>query len=186
VLQPISWVAAAIGVCVAAFYYIMNLRETTRNRKMALTTTMMQTFISEEGSKRWAELLNMEWKDYDDYMKKYDWSVNPDNYAKRNITWNTCDILGYQYMSGQLDLGTVWSICNTGIPMTWEKFGPIILESKKRGETTKQIWKYFEYLAYEIRKEMVKMDSDYKMPPIYRSDDYYLEFKRSKHPFAST
>jgi hypothetical protein len=185
-LQSVSYIAGALGVCVAASYYVMNLRETTRNRKVALTTSLMQNFISEEGSRRWAELMQMEWKDYDDYLKKYDWSVNPVNYAKRNTVWNTCDILGYQYMSGQIDLGTVWSICNTAVPMTWVKFGPVIQESKKRGETTKHIWEYFEYLAYVMSKAMVEMDSEFKMPAVFRSEEFYSEFKRSKHPFAST
>jgi hypothetical protein len=183
-LQSVSYIAGALGVCVAAFYYVINLRETTRNRKVALTTSLMQNFISEEGSRRWADLMQMQWKDYDDYVEKYDWSVNLDNYAKRNTVWNTCDILGYQYMSGQLDLGTVWSICNTAVPLTWEKFGPIILEGKKRGAFTKNIWEYFEYLAYEMSKAMVKMDSEYRMPSIFRSGEYYREFKERKRPFA--
>ena len=185
-LQSVSYIAGALGVCVAAFYYVMNLRETTRNRKVALTTSLMQNFISEEGSRRWMELMQMEWKDYDDYQSKYDSKVNLDNYARRNTVWNTCDILGYQYMSGQIDLATVWSICNTAVPLTWEKFGPVILEGKRRGETSKHIWEYFEYLAYVMSKAMVEMDSGHKMPVVFRSEEFYLEFKRSKHPFAST
>jgi hypothetical protein len=182
-LQPLSWVAAAFGVCVASFYYVMNLRETMRNRRMALTATLMQSFISEEGSRRWAELFKMEWKDYDDYVKKYDWMVNPDNYAKRNTVWNICDILGHQYISGQIDLDTVWSICNTAVPLTWAKFGPVILESKERGDTTRHIWEYFEYLAYVMVNGMARMDPEYKIPSVYRSEDYYREFRRRKSPF---
>lgn len=72
VLQSLSYVAAAIGVCAAASYYIFNLRETTRSRRVALTNTLIQSFISEEGSRRWADMMNMEWKDFDDFYKKYD------------------------------------------------------------------------------------------------------------------
>ena len=44
---------------------------------------MMQPFNTEEGVKRFTDLLFMEWKDWDDYHKKYDVRFNPDNYAKR-------------------------------------------------------------------------------------------------------
>ena len=65
VLQSMSYVAAAISVCLAAFYYALNLREANRNRRMALTTSLMQSFISEEGVKRFIDLANMQWTDFD-------------------------------------------------------------------------------------------------------------------------
>jgi hypothetical protein len=37
-LQPISQFAAAIGVCVAAVYYVMNLRISQRNQELSLKT----------------------------------------------------------------------------------------------------------------------------------------------------
>lgn len=40
ILQPISYIAAAIGVCVANVFYILTLRETTRNKKVALTSNL--------------------------------------------------------------------------------------------------------------------------------------------------
>jgi DNA relaxase NicK len=115
-LQSLSYMAGALGVCVAAFYYALNIRETTRTRRVTLTNTLIQSFISEEGSKRYMDLMNMEWKDFDDFYKKYDSSVNPENFAKRNAVYNICDILGYQYLSGQLDLGTIWTVCNDAVP----------------------------------------------------------------------
>jgi hypothetical protein len=109
--------------------------------------------------------------------------VNLDNWAKRNYIWNTCDMLGYQYKSGQLDLGTLWWICNDAVPLAWHKFGPIIQEYKKRGEIYKYVWENFEYLAYVMSKAMAKADPEYKIPLVYRSDEYYLGFKKSNHPF---
>jgi hypothetical protein len=179
-LQHISYIAGAMGVCVAAAYYIMNLRETTRNRRVTLTTTLMQSFISEEGSKRFIDLLNMEWKDYDDFYRKFDSSVNPNNFAMRNTVWNICDILGFQYMSGLLDLGTLWSACNSAVPAAWDKFGPIIEEYKKRGEMYSHTYEYFEYLAYELSKIMADTDPSYKIAPIYKLDEYYREFRRKR------
>jgi hypothetical protein len=185
VLQSVSYTAGAISVALGVIYYVINLREQTRNRRVTLTNALMQSFVSEEGSRRWIEVMQSEWKDFDDFLKKYDSSVNPDYFAKRNAVWNTCDILGYQYMTGLLDLGTLWTICNTAVPFTWGKFGPIIEEYKKRGIYYQHTYEYFEYLAYELSKIMAKTDPAYKIPPIFKSDEYYREFKRRKLPFAS-
>jgi hypothetical protein len=56
-IQSAYYMVAATGVLVAAVFYILNMMETTRNRRMALTNNLMQNFTSEEGSKRWAELM---------------------------------------------------------------------------------------------------------------------------------
>lgn len=112
-------------------------------------------------------------------------SVNPENFAKRNAVYNICDILGYQYLSGQLDLGTIWTVCNEAVPTAWMKFGPTIEEYRKRGEIYKHTYEHFEYLAYELSKIMAKADPAFKMPPLFKSDEYYKAFKRRKFPFAS-
>jgi len=184
-IQTLTTMFGGIGIGVAAIYYIFNLRETMRNRRVTLTNALMQTFLSEEVSKRWIEIMQAEWEDFDDFYKKYDSTVNPDNYAKRDSFWRTFDIWGYQYMSGYLDIGTLWTVCNEAVPFTWMKYGPIIEEYKARGGYTQHVFEYFEYLAYEMSKMMAKTDPTFEMPSIFRSDEYYREFKRRKHPFES-
>jgi hypothetical protein len=179
-LQSVSYIAGALGVCVAAFYYALNLRENTRNRRVALTATLLQNFISEEGSKRWMELMQMEWKDFDDFSKKYDSSINLDNYAKRNTVFNTMDVLGYQYREGMIDSGTLWSICNDAVPLTWAKFKPLFDEWKRRGTSTKNLYENFEYLAYEMAKIIAKTDPGFKGLGVFKSDEYYEAFRKGK------
>ena len=41
-IQAAYYIVAATGVLVAATYYILNLRETNKNRRITLTNTMMQ------------------------------------------------------------------------------------------------------------------------------------------------
>jgi hypothetical protein len=52
-LQGISYVAAAIGVCIAAIYYVPNLRTVQRNMRITLSTNLMQSMLSEESMRRW-------------------------------------------------------------------------------------------------------------------------------------
>jgi hypothetical protein len=67
VLQSLSYTAGAISVVLGVIYYMINLRETMRNRRVTLTNALMQSFVSEEVSKRHAEIMQAEWEDFDDF-----------------------------------------------------------------------------------------------------------------------
>ena len=47
-LQSISAVATALGVCVAAAYYVINLRMSRKALKITMTNNTLQQFASEE------------------------------------------------------------------------------------------------------------------------------------------
>ena len=185
VLQSVSYTAGALSVILGVIYYIINMRETNKNRRVTLTNSLMQSFLSEEVSRRWLDIMQAEWVDFDDFYRKYDSTVDPDFYAKRDSFWRTFDIWGYQYMSGYLDIGTVWAISNEAVAFTWMKYGPIIEEYKARSGYTPHEFEYFEYLAYEMAKMMAKMDPTFEMSSTFKSDEYYREFKRRKRPFES-
>jgi hypothetical protein len=116
ILQSASYVAAAIGVCVAAFYYALNIREQTRNRRVTLTNSLLQSFVSRESLRLLEDLWQMEWSNFDDFVMKYDSTVNPDNFAMRSSVFLRCEVLGRQYRSGVIDLDTLFSVCSTNIP----------------------------------------------------------------------
>ena len=82
VLQSVSYVAAAIGVCVAAFYYTMMLRASERNRKIQLSTSITERLGSKGFLRDFIELNRLDWKDVDDFVKRYDSSVNLDSFAR--------------------------------------------------------------------------------------------------------
>ena len=45
-IQTAYYLVVATGVLLAVFYYALNLRETMKNRRITLTTTLMQPFLS--------------------------------------------------------------------------------------------------------------------------------------------
>ena len=160
-IQPVSQAAAAIGVCIAAFYHIMNLRETARNRKIAFTTSFMQNFYSKENSRRFIDLLGMQWNDHADYMTKYDSRVNPENFADRWSFLGMLDVLGYQYKAGLIDIDTLYDLNWSPVLQMWIKFKPIIDEYKKSdyGEDT---YANFELLANELYRLKMERDPKWK------------------------
>jgi hypothetical protein len=163
-LQTVSYIAAATSVCLAALYYALNLREANRNRRMALTTSLMQSFISEEGVKRFMDLANMQWTDFDDYY--------------RVAYWNACEVLGYQYREGIIDIGTLNAACTQLITTIWAKFKPIIEEYRKF-DYAKNTYENWEHLANEMNRTILERDPTYRGPQRGLGGDAYEKaFKR--------
>ena len=82
-LQIISQIASSTGVVLGVIYYMVNLREQMKNRRVALATQLLTTINSEGAQRKYYELMSMQWKDFEDFKSKYDSSVNPENYIKR-------------------------------------------------------------------------------------------------------
>jgi hypothetical protein len=170
-LQSVSYMAGALGVCVAALSFAFNMRATTKNRRASLTNNLMNSFLSEEGMKRWNELLTMNWKNFEDYHRKYDSTVNPDNFAKRESFWNTCDLIGYQYKEELVDIGTVYNAGGFLIVESWLKFKPIIEEYRKT-EYAIDEYENYEYVANALIRIKEKRDPSY-MKKFKEAQDRY-------------
>lgn len=152
----------AASVSVAAIYYMINLRETTRNRKISFTTTFMQNFYSKENSRRFIDLLGMRWANWDDYLKKYDSRVNPENFADRWSFLGMLDVLGYQYKAGLVDIDTLYDLNWSPVLQMWIKFKPIIDEYKK-SDYGRDTYANFELLARKLWELKMERDPEWKM-----------------------
>jgi hypothetical protein len=167
VLQSLSYTAGAISVVLGVVYYVFNIREQTLNRRVTLTNSLLESFSSREGYRLIGDLLSMKWSDFDDFVTKYDSTVNPDNSSLRASVFTRCEMLGRHYRSGLIDLGTLFSVCSDSIPQLWVKFKPIIEEYKKRKVYSKIEFENFEYLAGELTKLLEKRDPDFVYAPAY-------------------
>ncbi len=152
-LQSVSYIAGACGVCLAAFYYVLNLRETNKNRRITFTNSMMQQLFSEEGVYRENECYSMQWSDFEDFKRKYDSQVNPESYSKRMSLWLQYDSIGYLYRSGLIDLETVANVGSGLLVWDWLKFKPII-EQYRKTELGPRAFGNFEYLAEAVLRRM--------------------------------
>jgi hypothetical protein len=161
VLQSLSYTAGAISVVLGVIYYAINLRETTKNRKVTLTSNMLSNINSEEGFKNWLNLMNMQWTDFKDFRRKYDSSVNPENFAKRMAYWTACDHVGWQLKTGLVDLKTIVYAGGGNLSFMWSKFKPVIEEYRKieYGDYAYSNW---GYLAEEIEKYNAIIDTEFR------------------------
>jgi hypothetical protein len=169
-LQSVSYIAGALGVCIAAVFYVLNLRISQRNmrqtletRKLQFVTSITSQLLSEEGQRRYGELLNMEWKDYDDFEKKYGSDYNLDNYAKRMNVWKTYNTLGMLFREKLIEPEVLWRINDVNPCFMWSKFKDVIIENRKR-YGVKDAFSDWEFLNNEILRIMLSIDPSYKIP----------------------
>jgi hypothetical protein len=165
-IQAAYYMVAATGVLVAAVFYILNLRLNQRTLRINMTNSLLQFYTSVEGQRVWIELLNMKWKDYDDFEKKYGSDNNVDNYAKRQAVWNIYNNVGKLLKAGLLDRETIYNSGQTSVVWMWEKFKPIVEEHRRR-YSGKDAHAGFEYVAGEMLKMKLASDPSYKVPETF-------------------
>ena len=177
-LQAVSYIMGSLGVFIAAVFYVLNMRETTKNRKATLTNNLMQFVTSLERHKIGMELLSMEWEDFDDFYRKYDSTVNPDNYAKRLTHWSYYEILGVQYRTGLLDVETLYAVGGVLIVNMWLRFRPIIEEYRKF-DYGKDFFQNWEYLANDLARIKAERDPSWKGSKSHiKPEEYDRAFKK--------
>jgi hypothetical protein len=183
-LQSVSYIAGALGVCVAAFYYVMNLRISQRNQALMLKSQeltletrridMLESIgtriSSEDGMKRFYELMSYEWKDYADYNSKYGSENNLEATAKRTAQWNSYNRMGMLLRKGFVDVGELYDMGYPGVVYFWEKYKLIVEESRRR-YTGKDYCNGMEYLAGEMLKHMQLRDPSFRVPETFLKYD---------------
>ena len=159
-IQAAYYMVAATGVLVAAVFYVVNLRETSKNRQATTSNNIQQLFLTEEWQQRFLEVMSMQWTDFNDFKKKYDSTVNPQSSVKRNSILVQYDNLGRQYRSGIISLNAFGSVSAYALVLTWLKFKPII-EGYRGVEYPKDGFSDFEYIADAFVKRLTDSDADF-------------------------
>jgi hypothetical protein len=128
---------------------MINLRETTRNRKALLTTNIINQYYTKDNALMYNDLLKTEWKGFADFTSKYDSRVNPENWAIRQYFWGAYDVLGYQWKEGLVDIDMISRLAGGRIEDTWRRFGPVIEEYRK-SDWPADRYRDFEDLAKKL------------------------------------
>ena len=98
VFQVVSWVATAIGVCSAAAYYILTLRNAKTTRKAEFALDAYRKFHEDrEFLSRRLDMLNWKWDDYDDFVKRYGSQTNHEAHVTRWQVRSWYDSLGWSF-----------------------------------------------------------------------------------------
>jgi hypothetical protein len=155
----LSIVFAGLSIAASIVYYASVLRNANKTQQMQLETRKVQLFMqlyqqltSEETLKASMELMTLDIKDNDEYLKKYDSSVNPAHYAKRAHIWWLYNSIGELLRMGTIEHDLIDRLqLDVSVIVTWEKWEHIIKETRAR-ENLPNIWGGFEYLYNETKK----------------------------------
>jgi hypothetical protein len=148
-IQTISIAIASAGVFVAAIYYILQIRHQSKVRLTDLTMRMYTSWVSEELTKPWLKVWNLEFKDYDDFKRKYGpyLSDNPENAALLSVI-NSFLVMGLLLQKKLVDPEI---LSHLPVFITWNKVKPIVEGVRK--ETNDPGWyEEFEYLYNELKR----------------------------------
>jgi hypothetical protein len=138
-LQSVSYIAGALGVCVAAVYYIFNMQVTQRNSKTALETRQAQ-FMSQiaedltslESTRNAIDTMLIEWTDWEDFDRRWDSTVNPESASKRVSIMNKIENVGWLLEKGLLDPNWCYSQLHVTVTPLWLKYEPYVMQMRKK------------------------------------------------------
>jgi len=163
-LQSVSYIAGALGVCVAAFYYVMNLRISQRNQQLVLKSQeqtletrqgqlfmpIYSTLYSDEFLKAFYTIMSLTYKDHDDYVAKYSYQANPEVARAQAKVNMYLEGIGVLVKRGLIEPSLVDDLMSSVIVGYWEKYSPYILEVRVR-RNHPQNSEYVEYLYNRIK-----------------------------------
>jgi len=133
-LQSVSYIAGALGVCIAAVYYVLNMRETQRTSKAALETRHAQLFMEIYHDLYSRELILARYKlesinNWDDFLNMW-------NDQEKRVAFNTLtgcfEAIGVLVRENLVDIRLVTLLSSGLITGFWKKYSPYILQYREK------------------------------------------------------
>jgi hypothetical protein len=157
-LSVIRDLVAIFGVIAGFSYYVLTVRATRKNQDLQLETRKTQLFMqmynqvnSQEFWRTWAEIMTLEVSDYDDFLEKFDHSINPDNFGKRANLWFSYNVLGNLLYDGKLEVQEVNRLAGITSILQWEKWKDVIIELREKQDMSNYMTG-FEYMVTQIKQ----------------------------------
>ena len=143
-------ILTGLGLTASLTYYSLQIRNQNKTRQTQLYMQLLDRVSSEENRLRAVEVLQQDYKDYNDFMQKWGMHSNPVGYSKRIHVLSELDGIGHLLYKGLIDFDLLHPIILASAELHWEKWKPIIYELRKINPERQ---KYLEYLYNEIQKQ---------------------------------
>jgi len=154
-IQTVSIAIASAGVFVAAIYYIFQLRHQNRLRQTDLVIRLASDMKSAELVAAFADMHEAEFKDYDDFVKKYGHPFSRNQVPMSLVMiGNFFEEVGVLFSNKLLDARLIYQL----IPVSgsWEKMEPVI-KGLRTEYYVQAYYEWFEYLFNEMKKREQKL-----------------------------
>ena len=160
-IQTVSIVVASAGVFVAAIYYILQIRHQRKMRQTDLIMRLYSTWGGKEYQEALFRHLAANFKDYNDFVKKYGPIPSPNVSALNDVQISFQMVgtffegLGVLLSEKLVDINLVQKLF--AVKVYWEKTEPLMKELRKQHSPA--LWEWFEYLYNEVKRREQQLAS---------------------------
>jgi hypothetical protein len=143
-VTEISAIVAAAGVLVGVVYYILDMRNQAKLRQTDIVMRLFSIFARDEFQQEYIRFLDLEVKDYDDFVKTY---------GLKGVfkVFPLFEAVGILLNRKIISIDLVSQLFRQSIQLIWEKGKPI--QEGMRKKYNQSTWgEWFEYLYNEMKK----------------------------------
>jgi hypothetical protein len=146
-IEIFAIIISVLGLAASLFYYANTIRNATKARQAQVYVQLWNKFNSPEFFKRYFDLLNREWDDYDDWVEKYGKQrfTDIEKYSEAVSLGTYFEGVGVLLKNGFIDIEPVVDLLGTTILLYWDKMRPIMKEYRVRNNSPRA-YLYAEYL----------------------------------------
>ena len=149
--QTISIVLTGIGLMIALTYYALQIRNQNRTRQAQLFMQIYNRWTDTEFNENFIDVINRDWKDYDDWNMKFSEKVNPQATARQRTIGQYFEGVGVLVYRNLIDVNLVDDMMSSLLLNFWEKQKPVIMGLREHYKHP-QILEWTEYLYNEVKK----------------------------------
>ena len=151
-VTEVSAIVAASGVIVGVILTVLELRNLVKQRKTELVTSLYSsTFNSKEFTEAGILVWSLEYKDYDDFVKKYGLMRDKEPvWVAINLVTNTFNELGILLHEKSIRVEMVDKLFGYRIDLFWRKLKPLVEGMRK--QLNPRVSEWFEYLYNEMQR----------------------------------
>jgi hypothetical protein len=170
-ITEISAMVAAAGVIVGVALTFLELRHLREQRQTDLVNRLYSAFISPEFLDASLKFGALEFKDYEDFVKKYGpifhvgkYGITLGDYPELRaflMVDNFFNQVGILLYRGFIDAGLLRDVFTYRVELCWKKVEPIVQGLRKEFNQP-EAGKWFEYLYNEMKKREQKLQEGAK------------------------
>ena len=151
-IQTISIAIASASVVAGVIYYSLQIRHQAKTRQTDLIMRLYSDYRSNEFREAIITVMNLQFEDYEDYVKKYGpWFSDEPAHKAMAMVAMFFEGLGLLLHEKLIDAGLTYKLFSTIIKILWVKFKPLA-EGLRKEFNDPMVFEWFEYLYNEVKK----------------------------------
>ena len=168
-LEIIGLIFTGLSISISIIYYASVLRNQNKTRQAQFFKQFSDRLHEPKTLSLWVQMTRWEWEDFEDFERKYGSIDHPDQFGERYSFWAMLNDLGWLVEKGIIGIGDVDTLIGPMIYWTWEKFEPVIVESRRVYHYPDQ-YRSWETLTQKVIEYRKKQNTYRDIPEYY--DDY--------------